>query len=164
MVKDKVIYDGAIRVVRREVQGVSYELSRGLYEASIAILNRELDHLVLINEYCAASDSHEWLVPTKALTQEGSMRGCAIAAAQEAGVVIGSDDFDTLIYYYPCINYDLCKHVIFYTKTLLFEKENVLSNKAKWFSFMEIKNMIKKGEIVDGKTMFVYYKLLEELK
>lgn len=163
MKNDKSIYKGNTSIISREIDGENYELAVGHYEAAVAVVNTSFSHVLLTRVFSPTSNSEEWVLPNGALLKDSdSMRSVAVTAAAQAGVEIDSNKMNTLVYYYPCINYDICKHVVYIIEVPDSEIKNLLkAGDSKWFSFTEIEEMLNESSyLMDGRTILAIYKLL----
>jgi hypothetical protein len=165
MFDDKIKYKGSsLRIISREIEGESYELVRGAYEAVIAITDKTVSNLLLVKRFSAVSISEEWMLPGGALIKNGDhMRGVVERAAKELGFNINTNEMNVLAFYYPSINYDTCKHAIFTIRVSEEDKKNnkLVEEKARWFTLSDVDRMVSESEILDTKIVLAYHKLLQ---
>ena len=96
------------------------------------------------------------------------MEDCIIREVQEECGITLKYKPQYLLNYYPLIGHD--EHEIFiYTGAanetdLPEEIHDVDVIQAKWFTLREIENMIENRQIIDGKTIIAYFRMLQSLE
>jgi len=165
MVEDKIVHDGYLKVINRKVNNIEREIIHQEPAVAVAVLNENEDKMLLVRQYRASICKYTWEIPAGMMDVEGeTTKECMIRELEEeADIYVNPRDLGYEGSYYP--NIGVSDHELHLFSVIVSELENNYKvndtdvEEVKWFTFNEIQNMINEREIVDGKTILLFYKL-----
>lgn len=159
---DKVLHDGWLTVVGRECDGRTREIVVCDDAVAICIINGKFDMLLVKQKRPSikGENKYTWEIPAGTLDIPGESKiDCAIREVEEeTGVKLKADPHFCMSYY-GIIGHDTHEVSLYTvqirTEELPTQNEDVDLDveEVKWFTNDEVGNMIKNGEIKDGKTI-----------
>lgn len=165
MVVDELIYDGYLKVIRRKIGNIEREIIHQEPAVAVAVVNEKETKMLLVRQYRASIFGDTWEIPAGMMDVPGeSLKECMVRELEEeANLQIDVDDLGYEGSYNPNIGISDQKiHLFSLVADELEESYRVDDSdveEVKWFTTEEIQNMINIGEIVDGKTILLFYKL-----
>ncbi|HEY5560740.1 MAG TPA: NUDIX hydrolase [Clostridiaceae bacterium] len=166
---DKLIYDGWLKLYKREVKGRAYEIIKNYDGLAVIILN-EFNEVLLVKQFRPAIMDYTLEIPAGCLDIEGeNLESCmAREIEEETGLLVKEEALELVVTYKPLMGFTTSNLYIFLTKVKKEElKTNIINDldvsEVKWVSIKEIGDMIAKVQILDGKTIMSYYYLMSKL-
>ncbi len=159
---DKIVYEGWLKVYKREAQGKTYDILKD-YDAVSAIIVNEYDEILLVRQYRPAlmEDTLEIPAGTMDKIEENEAQCLLRELREEAGLNIEPEAVRHIISYKPMVGFSNSLMKVFYINILKkdlkigrLEDEDVYE--AIWMGFEELGEKIAKGEILDVKTILSY--------
>ena len=164
MKKDTLVYNGFFNIVKREINNVTREIIIMDEAVAVGVINSKTKKMLLVKQFRASVCDYTWEIPAGMMDMEGeSLAECmARELKEEAELIVNPNDLKFENSYLP--NIGTCNHRLSLFSVIIDEDENKIIkddsdvSEAKWFTAKEIENMINNGEIIDGKTILMFYK------
>ena len=163
---DKLIYNGWLKLYKREVKGREFEILKNYDGVAVIIQNSDND-IILVKQFRPSVMKETYEIPAGCLDIPGeSSEDCAVREIfEETGIVINKEKLRLVTSYKPVLGFSTSNMVIYQTRV---DKADLKSNKiddldvssANWVSFLELGELVREGTIMDGKTLISYYYLL----
>jgi len=163
---DELIYGGFLKVVKRKINNIEREIVVQGEAAAIAVINEDNTKLLLVKQYRASVCANVWEIPAGMLDIPGeSLETCVVRELEEeAHIKVREKDISFEIKYVPNIGTSTHQVTIFKTvvdetaETGVIEDDNDVVE-SRWFGVCELRQMIRMGKIIDGKTLLIFFKI-----
>ncbi|QGU94783.1 NUDIX domain-containing protein [Clostridium bovifaecis] len=163
--KDELVYDGWLKVYKREVKGKRYDILKN-YDAVAALVLNEFNEVLLVKQFRPAFMKETLEIPAGSLDIEGeSKRRCLTRELkEEANITVHEGELEKIIEYKPIMGFSNSTMSIFRCKI----NKNQITHKqirdddvteVIWISLDELEVSIQEGNISDSKTILCYYYL-----
>lgn len=162
---DKLIYDGWLKLYKREVKDREYEIVKNHDAVSAIVLNEE-NEILLVRQFRVAVMKETYEIPAGVLDIEGeAIEDCLIRELQEETALdVKKADIKKIVSYKPILGFSASTMNMFLVSinksdfdTNKIQDEDVLE--GKWVTFSQFENMVLSGEIIDDKTIMAYFYL-----
>lgn len=162
--KEELVYDGWIKVYKREIEGKNYDILKNHDAVSVFLLN-EYEEVLLVRQYRPALMMETMEIPAGVLDKEGeSAEQCAAREVQEeSGITIDSGSLKKTLQYKPMMGLSNSTMSIF-TGRVKKDKTSINSKleddevtEAFWMPMESLRLNIEEGKIFDSKTLMAYY-------
>lgn len=160
--KDKLIYDGWLKLYERKVNGRRYEIIKN-YDAVAAIIINEREEILLVKQFRPAYMDYTLEIPAGCLDIEGEEKEtCLIRELrEETGFVIPKGKIQKVMSYRPIMGFSnsilhLYKVHIDTREIERFELNDNDVIEICWMPFDEFGEKIEAEEIMDSKTVMSY--------
>lgn len=162
---DKLIYDGWLKLYKREVKDREYEIVKNHDAVSAIVLNEE-NEILLVRQFRPAVMKETYEIPAGVLDVEGeAIEDCLIRELEEETALnVKKTDVSKIVSYKPILGFSASTMNMFLVNinkgdfdTNKIQDQDVLE--GKWVSFSTFENMILSGEIIDDKTIMAYFYL-----
>lgn len=162
---DKLIYDGWLKLYKREVKDREYEIVKNHDAVSAIVLNEE-NEILLVRQFRPAVMKETYEIPAGVLDIEGEeVEDCLIRELQEETALnVEKADIKKIVSYKPILGFSASTMNMFLVNinkgdfdTNKIQDEDVLE--GTWVSFNGFENMVLSGEIIDDKTIMAYFYL-----
>lgn len=165
MIEDKLIYNGYLKIMERTIGNTKREIVHQEPAVAVGVLNKGGNKMLLVKQYRASICDYTWELPAGMMDVEGETpRECMVRELEEeANIWVNHRDLGYEGSYYP--NIGVSDHEIHLFSVVVEELENNYKvndtdvEEVRWFTFNEIQQMINNKQIVDGKTILLFYKL-----
>lgn len=169
--KEHIVYDGWLKVYKREVDERNYDILKN-YDAAAAFILNDDNEVLMVRQYRPALMTETMEIPAGVLDkEEESMEQCAAREIEEeTGMHIDASKLRKILQYKPMMGFSSSTMYVFLGKV---EKDKVfLSSKpvdedvteAFWMPLSELKEHIEQGRIFDGKTLMAFYYYISSMK
>ncbi len=163
MTKEPLVYDGWLKVVRRRVDGRTYDILLSPSAVAAWVTNGRGD-ILLVRQFRPAVLQETWEIPAGVLDKPGYGPKSVLREEliEEAGLNISEDQMEEMVSYVPQIGYNDSRLTIYRVRLEEspelppLQDEDVLE--ARWFTLTEVENLIARGTVIDEKTLLAYYR------
>jgi ADP-ribose pyrophosphatase len=164
VLEDKLVYDGWIKVYKRDVQGRNYDILKNHDAVSVFLLNDQ-EEVLLVRQYRPALMMETMEIPAGVLDIAGeSAEQCAAREVlEETGVILESGSLKKILQYKPMMGLSNSTMYIF-TGCVEKKKANINLDleddevtEAFWMPIENLGLNIQEGNIFDSKTLMAYY-------
>lgn len=163
--KDELVYDGWLKVYKREIEGKRYDILKN-YDAVAGLILNEFNEILLVKQFRPAFMKETLEIPAGSLDIEGeSKKRCLIRELkEEANLTVQEKELEKIIEYKPIMGFSNSTMSIFQWKI---NKDEITDNQVGddevteviWMNLEELERSIKEKNICDSKTMMCYYYL-----
>ena len=157
--ESKCVYDGKIIKVKKDkvLLPNKKESFREIVEHSggACVLCEKEDKILLVKQFRYAYNKEIWEIPAGKINKGEEPYLTALRELEEEGG-IKAESAELLYEIYPSPGYTSEKIYLYKVNDFLVTKQHLDEDEflsGKWFGKEELKNMIKGGEIKDGKTL-----------
>lgn len=168
--EDNCIYDGWLKLYKRNINGKDYEIVKN-HSAVSAIIVNEFNEILLVKQFRPSIMKETLEIPAGLLDIEGeSIEECLVRELQEETALdVKKEEVEKVISYKPILGFSSSTMHVFKVKV---KKNDFDSEKIKdgdvtegfWIPFKEFENMVVEGNIVDDKTIMAYFYLKSIVK
>jgi 8-oxo-dGTP pyrophosphatase MutT (NUDIX family) len=159
---DNVLYKGFLTLVKRTFNGRDWEVVKLKPAVAALIMNESRDKILLVKQNRAAIMKEIWEIPAGMMDVDGeSLCSCMVRELEEeADIILNPNELNKMVGYYP--NIGTTDHYLEIYQGVVSQtyESKIISDadvtEARWFTITEIREMIMKGEIVDGKTILAF--------
>lgn len=165
-ISETLIYDGWIKIKKKVFNtGMVREIVVGKEATAIAIYNKI--GMILVKQYRASVEKYTWEIPAGVMDvpDEDPINTIIREVQEETGLNLNKDRINKLMSYYPAIGHAEGLLHLFSAKIkdeypILPEINDADVIEVKFFKYSEIQKMINEENIIDGKTILIFYKII----
>lgn len=162
--REKLVYDGWIKVYKREIEGRTYDILKNHDAVAVFLLN-EHEEVLLVRQYRPALMMETMEIPAGVLDkEEESAEQCAAREVQEeSGISIDSGSLKRILQYKPMMGLSNSTMSIFMGRiekektNIDYKLEDDEVTEAFWMPIEKLRLNIEEGKIFDSKTLMAYY-------
>ena len=166
-VESKILYDGKILKLKKD----QVTLPNGnlayreivMHNGGCCVIAERDGKILLVKQFRYAYGEQLWEIPAGKIENGEDPSLTAIRELEEEGGVLAGE-VELIYTVYPSPGYTNEKIFVYKARALVDTKTNFDEDEfltAKWFTFTELKDMIKNGEIKDGKTLIALLTVLQ---
>ncbi|GAA0721992.1 NUDIX hydrolase [Clostridium malenominatum] len=168
--KEKLLYDGWLKLYKKKVGDREYEIVQNHNAVSALIVN-ELNEILLVRQFRPAIMKETFEIPAGIMDiEEENIEDCLIRELwEETALKVDKEYMSKIISYKPILGFSASTMHLFKVDVLKnsfnscnIKDEDVLD--GKWFTLLEIEELINKETIVDDKTIMAFYYYKSEVK
>lgn len=162
---DTCIYDGWLKLYKRNINGKDYEIVKNHSAVSAAVIN-EFDEILLVKQFRPSIMKETLEIPAGLLDIGGeSIEECLIRELkEETALDVKTEELEKVISYKPILGFSASTMHLFKVKV---KRDSFNSEKIKdgdvtegfWIPFKEFEKMALEGKIEDDKTIMAYFYL-----
>lgn len=164
MMYDEVVYDGWLKVYKRQVGNKTFDILDD-YNAVASLILNEYGEVLLVKQYRASAMRETLEIPAGAMDVEGENEAECLARElyEETHLSIKPEELNPIISYKPNLGFSNSKMHIFMAQV---NKDRVSYKKTEsdedvygimWMSLDDLEAYIREGKIQDVKTIMVYF-------
>lgn len=161
--KDKIIYDGWLKLYKRRIGDKSYEILHD-YDAVSAIIVNEYNDILLVKQFRPALMEETLEIPAGTIdnNEESDNECIAREISEEVCIEIHPDNLKLVSSYKPMVGFSNSLMKVYFSRIL---KSDLKVTKIEdddvyevlWLKFKELEKRVVEGKILDIKTIFAYY-------
>ncbi|GAA0181878.1 NUDIX hydrolase [Clostridium sediminicola] len=166
--KDKIIYDGWLKLYERKINGRRYEIIKN-YDAVAAIIMNERQEILLVKQFRPAYMDYTLEIPAGCLDVDGEdNETCLIRELkEETGLIVPKEKIYKIISYRPIMGFSNSVLHLYKAQINTEEIEKLELNdndviEVHWMPLDEFERKIEAEEIMDSKTVMSYLYLKKE--
>jgi ADP-ribose pyrophosphatase len=168
--EDTCIYDGWLKLYKRNINGKNYEVVKN-HSAVSAIVINEFDEILLVKQFRPSIMKETLEIPAGLLDIEGEgIEECLVRELkEETALDIKKEEVEKIVSYKPILGFSASTMYMFKVKVSrnAFNSERIEDvdvTEGAWVPFKKFENMIMHEKIVDDKTIMAYFYLKSIVK